>query len=138
MAMSRATTFVFLAALASAHARSQDLTPRAPLPADTVAIVGATIHPVSGPVIQRGAVAFRDGRITAVGDVEPGSGWTIVDGRGLHVYPGMIGAVTQLGLTEIAAVRASRDFTETGDVTPEVRAGVAVGSSRPASSRPAA
>ena len=50
----------------------------------------------------------------------------MIDGKGKHVYPGLIGAVTQLGLTEIGSVRASRDFAEIGDVTPEVRAAVAI------------
>jgi imidazolonepropionase-like amidohydrolase len=107
-------------------AGAQDLTPRPPIPGKPVVIVGAAIHPVSGPPIERGTIAFEGGLITAVGDVPVPQGVTVIDGRGLHVYPGLIGAVTQLGLTEIASVRASRDFAETGDVTPEVRAVVAV------------
>ena len=35
--------------------------------AQTVAIVGGTVYPVSGPRIERGTVLMRDGRIVAVG-----------------------------------------------------------------------
>jgi imidazolonepropionase-like amidohydrolase len=115
-----------LALVLSTAGFSQDLTPRAPAPKGTVVIVDATIHPVSGPVIEHGSIAFDGAAITAVGKVAPPAGATVIDGKGKHVYPGLIGAVTQLGLTEIGSVRASRDFTEAGDITPEVRAGVAV------------
>ena len=42
------------------------------------------------------------------------------------MYPGLIAAYTQLGLTEIQSVRATIDASETGGVTPEVPAAVAV------------
>jgi imidazolonepropionase-like amidohydrolase len=127
MAMRLSPTLAFLVSIAAtATGAAQDLTPRATAPSAPVVIVGATIHPVSGPPIEGGAIAFHEGRITAVGRVTPESGWTVVDARGKHVYPGMIGAVTQLGLSEIGSVRASRDFAETGEITPEVRAAVAV------------
>ncbi len=50
----------------------------------------------------------------------------IIDAKGKHVYPGLIGVFTQLGLTEIQSVRAMSDFAETGGITPEVRAVTAV------------
>lgn len=120
-------SLIAIAALAvfATLSAAQDLTRRAPKQVGVVVITGATIHRVSGPAIQ-GAVAFENGRITTVGATPPPGGATVIDARGKHVYPGMISAVTQLGLTEIASVRASRDITETGDVTPEARASVAV------------
>jgi imidazolonepropionase-like amidohydrolase len=113
----------------AAAAAAQDLTPKAPAQKGAIAIVGGTVHPVSGPPIKNGVVVFDRGIITQVGRVETRelSGVdTILDAKGKHVYPGFIGAYTNLGLTEIGAVRATRDFDEVGDLTPEVRAAVAV------------
>ena len=54
-ALAFGTAFVALAAAA------------APVRAQTVAIVGGTVYPVSGPRIENGTVLIRDGRIVAVG-----------------------------------------------------------------------
>lgn len=93
-----------------------------------VAIVHATVHTVSGEVIEDGYVFFDGGRILEVGSGERAFIGTtrIIDGRGKHVYPGLIAAQTNIGLIEVSSVRATRDFNETGSVTPEVRAVVAV------------
>ena len=107
---------------------AQDLTIKAPPQAQPVAIVNATVHPVSGPAIENGHVVFEQGRITAVGAgpyTLNGPG-TVIDATGKHVYPGLIGAVTQTGLSEIPQVRATLDMNETGNVNPEARAAVAV------------
>lgn len=117
------------AALACPSAWAQDLGVKAPPQRAAVLITGATVHPVSGPAIERGYVLFEGGKITAVG-AEPAprvaGDLEVIDASGRHVYPGLIGAVTQIGLTEIQAVRASRDFNEAGGVTPEARAAVSV------------
>jgi len=112
----------------AAAAAAQDLTPKAAPQDAPVALVHATVHPVSGPAIADGYVLFEKGRLVEVGT----AGRTfpesvhVVQAAGKHVYPGLIAAHTNLGLTEIGAVRASRDFDEVGAVTPEVRAAVAV------------
>lgn len=88
------------------------------------ALVGATIHPVSGPAIENGVVLVQDGRIAAVGtaaSVTIPDGARRVDMAGKHIYPGMIDAITQMGMVEIGAVRASRDDFETGDYNPHIR-----------------
>lgn len=111
------------------HASGQDLTVKAEAQSGPMALVGGTVHPVSGPAIESGLVLFDDGVITAVGrsdTVRLSSDVRIIDCTGGHVYPGMIAAQTRLGLTEIEAVRPMRDFDETGSVTPEVRACVSV------------
>jgi len=115
-------------ALLAAAARAQDLTERPARAMPSVAITNATIHPVSGPVIERGYVVFAAGRITELGAGVPelAGGFETFDAKGAHVYPGLIAPYTQLGLVEIGAVRASRDTVESGDITPEVRAAVAV------------
>jgi imidazolonepropionase-like amidohydrolase len=92
-----------------------------------VALIGGTIHTVAGPVIPRGVLVFENGRITAIGpDAAVPDGAERVDVAGKHVYPGLIDAGTNLGLTEIGAVRATSDYAEVGGITPEVRAEVAV------------
>lgn len=88
-----------------------------------IALVGGTIHTVSGSVIENGTILFVDGKITALGtSVDLPAGTERIDIHGKHVYPGLIVANTVLGLVEINAVRATRDFTEVGDVNPNVRA----------------
>lgn len=94
-----------------------------------VAVVGGTVHPVSGPVIEPGVVVFDGGRIVAVGkvgEVQVPPGAEVVEAGGKHVYPGLIDAFTDMGLTEIESIRATRDAQETGSVNPNVRAEVAV------------
>lgn len=92
-----------------------------------IAIVGATIHPVSGPAIENGVIVFDKGRITAVGkDVMPPPDAEVIRLPGKHVYPGLFDAATNLGLVEINSVRATIDVQETGQINPNVRAIVAV------------
>lgn len=79
------------------------------------AITNVTIHPISGPVIPRGTVLIHEDRIQAVGaDVVAPNGATVVDGTGLHAYPGLIDAGSILGLSEIDSLRATRDFRDIG------------------------
>jgi imidazolonepropionase-like amidohydrolase len=109
-------------------ASAQDLGIKAPAQSAPIAIVNATIHPISGPAIEKGYVAFDQGRITAIGEGEyvPAGVGTVIDATGRHVWPGLIGARTQMGIEEINLVRATLDSNEVGDITPEVRAIVAV------------
>ena len=91
-----------------------------------IALVGATIHPVTGPNIERGTIVFDNGKIAALGiNVLVPQGTEVVDVAGKHVYPGLISADTYIGLTEIGAVRASNDRSETGTINPNVKAEVA-------------
>ena len=97
------------------------------LSAETIALVGGTVHPVSGPDIPRGTVVIADGRISAVGaNVTPPAGAKVVDVSGKHVYPSLVPAATNLGLVEISAARATVDVAEIGDVNPDARADVAM------------
>lgn len=108
---------------------AQDLGMKAPpKQAAPIAIENATIHTISGDLIEGGFVVFADGKITGVGKGPAPrlAGGDVIDGAGKHVYPGLIGANTQTGLMEIGAARATLDYSEVGGVTPEVRAAVAV------------
>ncbi len=121
---------ILVSLLAAASAFAQDLTPRGQVPDHPIAITGATIHTmVEGTEpIEGGYVLFENGRITDIGSGEQMFIGTtrIIDGAGMHVYPGLIAAGTRLGLAEIGAVRAMRDYAEVGSIKPEVRAVVAV------------
>ncbi len=111
--------------------RAQDLGVKAPAQSRPILIEGATIHPVSGGVIESGYIVLEDGEISAMGRVPApsniaGSDPVFIDARGKHAYPGLVSADTLMGLIEVNAIRATRDYAEVGSVTPEVRAAVAV------------
>jgi imidazolonepropionase-like amidohydrolase len=95
--------------------------------AEAIALTGATIHTVSGPVLEHATVVIQDGKIAAVGaDAPVPAGATVVPCEGKHVYPGFIDANSVLGLVEIGSVRGTVDETETGDVNPNIRAEVQI------------
>ena len=77
--------------------------------AQTIAITGGRVFPVSGAPIDNGTVLIRDGKIVAVGaDVAIPAGAERVDATGKWVTPGLFNPSTVLGLTEIAAVAETR------------------------------
>lgn len=116
---------VFLC-LGTGRAAASDQIPGPPQK-QPIALVGGTIHPVSGPVIEKGTVLFEKGRITAVGTgIALPAGALTVDVSGKHVYPGLIEADSQLGLREISSVRGTVDASETGSINPNVRAEAAI------------
>lgn len=88
-------------------------------------ITGATVHPVSGPVLTNANVLIENGLIKAIGTVSEGGAVT-VDGRGLHVYPGFIDTGSKLGLTEFGQVSQATDANELGEFTPDLKATIAV------------
>lgn len=93
-----------------------------------IAIIGATIHTGTGKVIENGYISFDNGKITGIGDaavVKFGSGTEVISASGKHIYPGLIAPVTNLGLTEVEAIRATRDFLEVGGMNPHVRSIIA-------------
>ncbi|MBM3878531.1 MAG: amidohydrolase family protein [Verrucomicrobia bacterium] len=93
---------------------------------ETLLLLGATVHPVTGPALTNGAVYVRDGTIEAVAPALDRRADRVERLDGLHLYPGLVVAGTQLGLVEIEAVRATRDTTETGEYTPDVESWAAV------------
>jgi len=84
--------------------------------AQTIAITGGTVYPVSGPKLANATVLIRDGRIAAVGaNVAVPTDATRIDARGKWVTPGLIDGAGQLGLVEISAVPGTREGTLQGD-----------------------
>lgn len=81
----------------------------------TIAITGGTVHPVSGPPIERGTVLIRDGRIAAVGtDVAIPSNAQRIDATGKIVTPGIVNAATSIAIQEIGAVGSTRNTSARG------------------------
>ncbi len=98
-----------------------------PPQSEPIALQGATIHTVAGGVIENGTIVFENGVITAVGsDVPIPAGARVVDVSGKHIYPGLVDAYSQVGISEIGAVDVSNDTNELGDFNPNVRAELAV------------
>jgi imidazolonepropionase-like amidohydrolase len=117
-------TIIFLLVLNIAFAQ-------APRPADSqeqpIAIENATIHIGNGQVVENGYIAFMAGKITSVGEgsAPQVDGQKVIDAMGKDIYPGLIMPATNLGLEEVSAVRATRDYQEVGSITPNVRSQVA-------------
>ncbi len=99
----------------------------APPQSRPVTLVGATLHPQDGPAIANGRLRFAGGRIEAIGGEEVSTaGSDVIELPGRHVYPGLIAANSQLGLSEIEAVRATVDTTEVGGQPANARAESAI------------
>jgi imidazolonepropionase-like amidohydrolase len=114
----------------ASSATAQDLGIKAAPQSAPIVITNATIHTISGEVIKSGHIAFDGGVITSVGSGVPatvaGQQPKTIDAQNRHVFPGLIGANTVMGLTEVSAARATLDSNEVGDLTPEVRPAVAL------------
>jgi len=83
--------------------------------AQTIAITGGTVYPVSGPKIEHATVLIRDGRIVAVGaNVTVPADATKIDATGKWVTPGLIDGAGQMGLTEISAVPGDNEASLRG------------------------
>lgn len=121
----RFLTLLAAGSLAAAAAASTVIPARRP--AGPVLLRGGTVHPVAGPALERTDLLLQDGRIAALGPrLAAPKGAEVVDVTGRHVYPGFISANSQLGLTEVASVRATVDTAELGAVNPNARTQVAV------------
>lgn len=109
---------------------------QAALAAD-LAIVGATVLPVSGPAIEQGVVLIDQGKISAVGaDVAVPEGTPTVDGSGQYLMPGIIDVHSHMGVYPWPGARAHGDGNEAVEpVTARVWAGDSVHVSDPAFSR---
>jgi imidazolonepropionase-like amidohydrolase len=84
--------------------------------AQTIAITGGTVYPVSGPKIDNATVLIRDGRIAAVGtNVAVPAGATRIDAAGKWVTPGFIDGAGQMGLREISAIQNTNEATLRGN-----------------------
>ncbi len=98
--------------------------PTRQMPPGVLAVTNAKINPISRPIIERGTIVIRDGRIAAVGSnvaVPPGA--EVIDAAGSEVYPGWINARSTIGLSEPGA-GGFQDTAEMLDFNPQLRTAV--------------
>jgi len=84
--------------------------------AQTIAITGGTVYPVSGPRLEHATVLIQNGKIAAVGtSVAIPADATRIDATGKWVTPGLVDGGGQMGLVEIGAVPGTREGSLQGD-----------------------
>ena len=94
---------------------------------DSFVLRNVTIHPVTAAVIPNATLVVTGGKIGDFGvKVVAPKGAKIVDGKGLHVYPGLIDSASNIGMAEVGSVRETSDMVELGDFNPQLRAVVAI------------
>lgn len=93
--------------------------------AKPIALTGGVAHLGNGQVIQNSIVAFDKGKLTIVADATTAkvdlAGYEVINITGKHVYPGFILPNSQVGLQEVSSIRAMNDYTERGEMNPNVR-----------------
>ena len=125
-AKSRLLAVACMLVLMLADGYAHDQVPGAPQ-SRPIVIRNATIHVIDGPNVEQGDVLFERGKIKAIGQALEAPKKAIeIDATGKHLYPGLIEAMTDLGLREISAVEETVDRTEYGDRNPNARSWVAV------------
>jgi imidazolonepropionase-like amidohydrolase len=122
------TTFLFISIFGFAalfnSASAQTAKPK------RILIENPTVHIGDGNIFEKGLVGIEGDKIilvkNALAYTYDKSEWdTIIDLNGQHLYAGFVAPNSTLGLTEIDAVRATRDFNETGEINSNVRAQIA-------------
>lgn len=96
----------------------------------SVLYLNGKAHIGTGKYIEKSAIGVKDGKFNLVANallikIDSSAFDTIIDLKGRHIYPAFIAPNSTLGLTEIDAVRASRDFREVGVYNPNIRAVIA-------------
>ncbi|MDX1905222.1 MAG: amidohydrolase family protein [Thermonemataceae bacterium] len=99
----------------------------APKQQKPILLQNATVHIGNGKVLDKAFLMFDKGKITFVDTKAPTQSENVelIDVQGKHIYPGFILPSSIVGLTEIDAVRATRDFAEVGKYNPHIRAMIA-------------
>jgi len=96
----------------------------------TILLQNGQAHIGNGEFISTASIGISEGKIlfvknTLTFEIVKSEWDTIIDLKGQHVYPGFIAPNITLGLTDLDAIRASRDFDEVGDMNPNVRSLIA-------------
>ena len=91
------------------------------------------LHIGNGEIIESALVGIENGEISLVKNALTSTvkkeDWdTIIELNGQHIYPGFVAANSILGLTEIDAVRATRDYADVGEYNPHIRSQIAFNS----------
>lgn len=96
----------------------------APKQSAPITIVGATVHIGNGKLVENAIVKFDNGKIARIeswNGSEALNDANTINAKGKHLYPGFIALNSNLGLSEIEAVRATNDYNETGSVNPNIQ-----------------
>ncbi len=94
----------------------------APTEGDLIAIVGGTLHPITGPDVANGVLLVRGGRIAAMGSgITVPATARVIDAQGKHVWPAMIELGSNVGLLEIGSISATDDQGESPGNQPDLR-----------------
>lgn len=93
----------------------------------SVAIRGAEIYLGNGKRMRNATMLLKNGRIAGMGaGIAIPSGYSVMDAKGLSLYPPMIDAGTAIGLSEISSVPDTVDVSENGDFQPDIKAQTAI------------
>lgn len=115
---------MFSLVISSATMKSHDNTP-SPKQTKPVVLTKAKIY-TGRDILEQASIIFDKGKITAIGANLPlPAGADVIDCSGKSIYPSFIAPNSTVGLTEIDAVRATRDASETGAWNPNARGDVA-------------
>ena len=113
------------AAAESARNRSIEI---AAQPKNLFALIGANLHPISGPEVKGGTLVIAGGKIAAIG----AAGTTIppeaqtIDMSGLDIWPGMVDAGSTIGLFEVGSLAETQDSADAAQFQPELRSSTAL------------
>lgn len=110
------TTLIFLSLTAQALTPA----PSSNEPVEKV-YINANIHLGNGEVLSNAQFAIAGGKIVRAGYYKMMATGKEIDLQGKNIYPGFILTNTNLGLTEVDAVKATRDAAEIGQINPNIR-----------------
>lgn len=127
--MKRFISYITVILLTVSSLMAQVPEPAAPQ-SGSILLTGGIAHLGNGEVIENSIITIEDGKIGVIANatlvrMDFSQFDERIDISGKHVYPGLILPSTTLGLEEISAVRATRDFREVGGINPNVRSLVA-------------
>jgi len=103
---------IMIALTAMVSASAQETVYPAKPQEGAVLIKNGTIHVGNGTLLENASIRIEAGKITAISKDLAAGDARVIDATGKHVYPGLILANSDLGLTEIPTVRASNDVSE--------------------------
>lgn len=95
-----------------------------------ILLLNGYLHVGNGTVVESAFIGIENGVVKAVANSLSATyrfeDWdTVIDVQGQHIYPAFVAPNSTLGLTEIDAIRATRDFEEVGQYNPHIRSQIA-------------
>lgn len=95
-----------------------------------ILLINGFLHVGNGETVPSSLIGIEEGNITLIKNslayTYDKAEWdTIIDLKGKSIYPGFVAPNSTLGITEIDAVRATRDYREVGTMNPHIRSQIA-------------